>query len=312
MTRGVQKTNEIFLLEARRVHGDRYSYRRPYVNSCQKLVITCSIDGDFFQTPHSHLRGEGCPKCGYRDRSAKAGRDFVAKARLVHGDRYGYDRTIYIGSRTRLLITCAVHGDFSQMPYSHVNGRGCKLCRDEFYFKERRSTMEQFVRKARAVHGERYNYIGQYVASDRRIEIECLLHGEFMQTPGNHLNNGTGCPECACASSISKPSTAWLDALGIIEREVNLNVKGRRGRVDGYDPATQTEYQFHGDYFHGNPEVFAPDQINPTIGRTFGELFEKTMLRDQLLRDAGYTVVVMWENDWNQVNANIPSNLGLI
>lgn len=54
--------------------------------------------------------------------------DFVAKARLVHGDEYGYDNFDYKGSKVKSFITCKIHGDFPMNPNNHLNGHGCPEC----------------------------------------------------------------------------------------------------------------------------------------------------------------------------------------
>lgn len=79
-------------------------------------------------------------------------------------------------------------------------------------------------------------------------------------------------------------------------------INGKKYHADGYDASTKTIYEFHGIFFHGHPDFFDPNKIMPIKkekGVTFGELYEKTLQRDQDLRDAGYNLVVMWEHDWD-------------
>ena len=60
------RTQNMFLIEARNIHGDRFDYSLSvYKRSHDKMIITCKIHGDFKQTPASHLQGVGCAKCGY-------------------------------------------------------------------------------------------------------------------------------------------------------------------------------------------------------------------------------------------------------
>ena len=57
-------TTEEFIERARKVHGDKYDYSKAeYVNSSTKVCIICPVHGEFWQTPHNHLKGNGCPKC---------------------------------------------------------------------------------------------------------------------------------------------------------------------------------------------------------------------------------------------------------
>jgi hypothetical protein len=47
-----------------------------------------------------------------------------------------------------------------------------------------------FISKAKKIHGERYNYSAvSYINAKTKITIICREHGEFYQTPSNHLSN---------------------------------------------------------------------------------------------------------------------------
>jgi very-short-patch-repair endonuclease len=58
------KKKEIFIEEANKTHGKIYDYSKViYKRHNQKVIIICSIHGEFEQTPHSHINGCGCPRC---------------------------------------------------------------------------------------------------------------------------------------------------------------------------------------------------------------------------------------------------------
>ncbi len=60
-------------------------------------------------------------------------------------------------------------------------------------------SLNEIVKRARNVHGDRYDYSKvNYIRYDTKIKIKCQQHGEFEQTPANHINNKSGCPKCAC------------------------------------------------------------------------------------------------------------------
>ena len=62
---------------------------------------------------------------------------------------------------------------------------------------------EYFVNKAKEIHGDRYDYSESiYVNNKLKVIIKCKEHGEFLQSPDNHLR-GKGCPKCG-ATNISK------------------------------------------------------------------------------------------------------------
>ena len=55
---------------------------------------------------------------------------------------------------------------------------------------------DEFVKKAKLVHENRYNYDNvNYTNNKVKVCIVCPEHGEFWQTPSDHLK-GRGCPIC--------------------------------------------------------------------------------------------------------------------
>jgi hypothetical protein len=66
-------------------------------------------------------------------------------------------------------------------------------------------TTQEFIAKARAVHGARYDYSKVvYAGAHVNVILSCYVHGEFRPRPTNHLQ-GTGCPTCGLRSS-DKPA----------------------------------------------------------------------------------------------------------
>lgn len=294
-----------FLAAAHEVHGDLYDYSSVmYSGSAVNVSISCRRPehGLFQQTPTTHLSGSGCPKCGDERASEKrrmTQEAFLFAAHNVHGSRYDYSEAIYNASNAKILIICQTpgHGSFRQTPNKHLAGQGCIKCGFESTKIKQRTTTEAFLVKCRNVHGDRYDYSeAVYEGVRKKVHIVCrkLKHGTFMQEPGAHLQ-GQGCPKCR--GRISAVGTAWLDSLGVPVREYRL--PGTRTIVDGFNPATNTVYQFHGDYYHGNPARFEPANINPSMKITFGELYQQTSDSDVRIEEAGYILVTMWEHDWN-------------
>jgi hypothetical protein len=118
---------------------------------------------------------------------------FITRAREVHGDTYLYERTVHPGTKhCKVTITCPIHGDFEHRADMHLQGNGCKQCADDL----RKMTTQTFVRKAREVQGDRFDYsLAEFKGSHERITIVCPLHGPFEQTAYLHLQNH-GCRKC--------------------------------------------------------------------------------------------------------------------
>ena len=200
---GTQKmTTKEFITRAQDLHQQKYDYSKvKYTNYHGKVVITCFIHGDFEQTPASHLKPCGCSKCGDMKTIQKlslTNEQFIQKAREVHGNKYKYDKVVYINSNTKVIITCLIHGDFEQTPASHCNLKcGCPKCRDMKISEKLSLTNEEFIEKSKELHGDFYDYSKvEYVNCYKKVIIICEIHGEFEQAPTTHLKPA-GCPKCA-------------------------------------------------------------------------------------------------------------------
>lgn len=121
---------------------------------------------------------------------------FIEKAMKVHGDKYSYEKTFYESSRDKVCIICPIHGEFWQSPNKHLAGRGCPECAIKKRLVSRKGNKDSFIEKANKIHNGKYCYDKvEYVNNREKVCIICPVHGEFWQSPGNHLY-GYGCPEC--------------------------------------------------------------------------------------------------------------------
>ena len=192
-------TKEEFIKKANEKHNGKYDYSKvDYVNNRTKVCIICHKPehGEFWQTPNSHLSGHECPKCS-REKNTSTKYNFIKKAREAHGDKYDYTKVDYVNAHTKVCIICSNHGEFWQAPNDHLKGRGCPKCAHEANGERCRSSKEDFIKKAKEVHKDKYDYTKvEYVNCETNVFIKCPKHGEFWQTPHNHTN-GQGCPKCA-------------------------------------------------------------------------------------------------------------------
>ena len=191
-----------FRRDAKAAHGNRFSYVNDYVNTHTPVTIICREHGPFKQAPSSHLTGAKCPKCanaGQTQTRAMTHREFVAKATRVHrGKRFTYPEP-YRRAAQKIGIRCPIHGIFRQTPNAHLGGAGCRGCSDEAASERMKSNHEAFLKRARHVHGNRYQYPQQYETANTPMKIVCPAHGLFLQLPTKHLQ-GQGCPVCTESS----------------------------------------------------------------------------------------------------------------
>ena len=123
-------------------------------------------------------------------------KEFIAKAKAVHGDRYDYSKVRYVDSKTKVCIICKEHGEFWQQASNHLRGIRCPQCGTEARIAKRTLPAEDFFISAKAVHGDKYDYSRvKYINKKTKVCIVCPVHGEFWQSPQKHLS-GQGCEKC--------------------------------------------------------------------------------------------------------------------
>ena len=201
MKKALTKTTEQFIEEARMVHGNKYDYSKAeYTNAHEKICIICPKHGEFWQVASKHVthKKSGCPKCAIEQQTLTTN-DFVRKARMVHGNKYDYSKVEYKSSCQKVCIICPKHGEFWQTPNNHLEGKGCYYCGIVRIKQSLLSNTEEFIEKAKSIHGNKYDYSKvKYEHNQKKVCIICPEHGEFWQTPNNHIGNDNkcGCPKC--------------------------------------------------------------------------------------------------------------------
>lgn len=195
--RASRKTTEQFVAEARFIHNDRYDYSlAEYCGNKLPVKIICPTHGVFEQEAKSHLHGHGCPDCaGVAPRTTV---DFIAEARAVWGNKYDYAKVAYVSNNEKVTITCREHGDFTQLPHSHIKGyEGCSTCHGRG-----KTDLDTFIEKATKKHGGKFDYSEvDFDSIDSEIIVVCPTHGRFRQKAKNHLRSG--CPRCGGSAQLT-------------------------------------------------------------------------------------------------------------
>ena len=291
-------TLDEFIERANKIHDGRYDYSRvEFQNVESKVEIICPDHGSFHQRLFSHLKGFGCDRCGQIATGKSLAHSFdrfLDDARKAHGDKYDYSQVEYVNALSKVTIVCPNHGAFQQNPANHIRDVGCPRCGDESTAAKLTGTTEDFVREAREVHGDRYDYSRvEYKSSQEKVEIGCEEHGSFWQSPSNHKKM-VGCPDCAESGfNPSEPGMLYYVAVTTDDGDTrykigitNLSVKRRFPAADlaririvktwrfavgrvAAEREAEILYQYAGDRYYGpdilvgagNTELFTHDVL---------------------------------------------------
>ena len=136
----------------------------------------------------------------------KTTEQFIAEAKLVHGNKYDYSKVEYTGRHNKITIICPIHGKFEQSPKHHLSSNyGCPYCGRINTAIVQGMSFKDYVIKVNAVHDNKYKYIeSSYINCSEKITIICPIHGEFEQMARTHLQSG--CNSCGYIESSTKLS----------------------------------------------------------------------------------------------------------
>jgi hypothetical protein len=160
-----KKTTDVFIHNAKAIHGDKYDYSKvEYRSAHEKVTIGCRVHGWFIQKANTHVRGGGCSKCSYisiAQKQTKSPDEFIKESIKVHGSRYDYSLVTYKGDKNRVNIICSTHGVFKQSPNVHLRGSGCPVCVGRIKNRSISTatvTTDSFIERANLIHKFKFDY----------------------------------------------------------------------------------------------------------------------------------------------------------
>ena len=177
---------------------DNYDFSQTnFLNINTLVVIICAKHGEFKIFPRNLMYSKncGCPKCHSKTKK-RTTEEFIKEAKKINNN-YDYSRVRYINNSTKIEIVCLKHGSFFVPPRDFLNFKSCcPKCRYNNVAFKLSSTTEEFIEKAKLIHGNKYDYsLVNYKNNHSKIKIICPIHGVFEQIPNSHLN-GSSCPKC--------------------------------------------------------------------------------------------------------------------
>jgi len=205
--------------------------------------------------------------------------NFIERGNKVHNNKYDYSKFIYVNNRTKGIIICKIHGEFLQCSDIHLNqGCGCPRCKGDLCRSLKANSINNFLEKIKLVKehiGRNYDY-SHFIYTNRVTKsiIICPKHGEFLQTPSDHLR-GYGCPNC-CSSKGEQHIKCFLQehCINFIQQYRFKSCKNKRTLpFDFYLPDLNTciEYQGqqHFDGWNGDKKLLDYITTNDNIKRNF-------------------------------------------
>lgn len=139
----------------------------------------------------------------------------IEKFKTIHGNKYDYSLVNFKKTTEKVIIICPEHGEFLQEPHAHLKGQGCPKCGVKKRTIIKTKNIDKFIEESTKIHMGKYDYsLVNYITNKIKVKIICPIHGEFLQTPKEHLR-GYGCPKCG---NSKKGCSKKLDTKKFIEK----------------------------------------------------------------------------------------------
>lgn len=183
-----------FIEKSEIYHGEKYDYSLipSDLNIRDRVNIICKKCNNIFNcSAYYHYQKKylySCPECKRRETFD----NLIIKFNETHNNKYGYGESFksFINMKSPISINCPNHGEFDQLSHNHKQGKGCPKCKDDHI------GFEFFITESTEKHNKYYDYsLVNYINMKNKVTIICPNHGEFRQTPSNHLQ-GKGCYKC--------------------------------------------------------------------------------------------------------------------
>lgn len=140
----------------------------------------------------------------YSDKSNYT-KNFIFESINRYGDIYDYFKTNRVDvNRTKVIVTCRLHGDFEVDPSYFTKNKYCKGCPICNPGKTTKKTEDRFKSELALVFPQfTLDPNSKYINNNVHVKLHCNIHNiDFLEKPSNILCGKCGCPECNVANKI--------------------------------------------------------------------------------------------------------------
>ena len=230
--------------------------KKSYVS---KVELICPTHGIYTKFLRDVLHGNcECQKCS-RIKGIKNNIKTVDEVEKKIITKYPhiiiYNKKEYKNLSTPLTFKCVKCGYiFKRKPTDFLNLKfkdACPNCAKNIIANEHTKTTEQYKLDVKHMYGETaYTVIGNYIASDKKIEIKCNKCGRIFSIEANSFLQGHGCPYHNCNSSIKEK-----ELLDFIKSLTNDTISNDRNIINPYEldivvPSKKIAFEYDGLFWH--------------------------------------------------------------
>lgn len=237
--------------------------------SMKKIIWRCNNNHYYEASPNTRTYDHGCGYCWGRKSYSQTNlvniaENYISEWSNLNSMEDGYHHlkpeNFGKGSHQEIIWRCK-YGHYSLGAiHDRLNDHGCGYCsgRNVCWDNCAENTHSKLIKE--------WNFdlndgtLQNYVAGSRyRAHWICEFGHKWQTSISERAYHKTDCPNCA--KSISSGETEWLDILDVPIRNNTIKIF-RTSKVDGLSKDKKIVYEFHGDYWHGNPNIYNHNEVN--------------------------------------------------
>ena len=214
---------------------------------------------------------------------------FITKAKIIHGEKYIYDKVEYTNNKSKVNIVCTIHGDFWQRPDNHIGlKQGCPECKKIALSSLSLKDNDEFIRLSKEKHGDTFDYSKSiYKGCYKNVIITCKEHGDFSQQAQCHYVGKIGCSKCQNCGKSKKEEELKMFLQSLLDNNKLLfnskDILKNGSELDIYIPSLNLAFEFNGLYWHS--DVYKDSNYHR----------EKT----EICETQGIQLIHIYEDDWD-------------
>lgn len=194
----------------------------------------------------------------------------IEECKIKFNNKFKYDEKNIIKVTEVMKIKCPIHGDFEQILRVHLRStHGCPDCANIASSVKQRGTTEDFIRKAKGVHGNLYSYNKTvYVKDKTKVTITCKKHGDFNQDPSSHVSgqNPTGCPHCGVIK-IKEKQKHSVEILKELLKDLPDTISVDLSTYTTYTTKMKCTCNVHGEFYQTLPILLNGKYMCPACSK---------------------------------------------
>lgn len=182
-----------------------------YINNSTGILCRCKIDSHIWKpTPNSLLNGKYCPKCANRNKT-KSHETFKQEIEQINKNIELLSK--YKGCNKDIKCKCLIDNYIWETKANLLlSGHGCPKC-------GRTAPLTDDEYKARVYEiNKNVIILGNYVNSNTKIKVKCLIDGFIWDVKSYSLLKGSGCPKC---KGLHRTHSEFLEAM----KDINDNIE---------------------------------------------------------------------------------------